>query len=558
MSIACSTSPGFGLGLRTAHYADFLAQPQPVDWLEIISDNFLVDGGKPLQWLERFRRDYPMAMHGVAMSIGSADGLDLAYLDRIKALAARIAPLWVSDHLCFTGVGAQRLHDLYPLPYTEECARRVIEQIGIAQDRLGRRLVLENVSSYVRYHAAQLSEWDFLRHVAEEADCELLVDVNNIYVSSVNHGFDPLAYLDGLPAERVRQIHLAGHSVQDGYLVDTHDQPVPDAVWALYAQACQRFGPVASMIERDAYIPPLADLLAELARARAIAARFPQPARSQADDRAITFPATHAADLAHTQQQLCAYVLAESAGPLPATIQASGPLAGLQGLQIYHHAYRARLAEVLADSYPKCVRYLGQALFDALAASYIARHVPQQRNLGCYGADFAAHLQAEYPHNPELADLAGLEWALRSVFDTADAPAWTAHAVAEQGGDACLAQPAPLLPSAHWLSVRSNALAIWQAIDADAAVPPASRSAQALSVLVWRKGLQPHFCSFEAAEADFLQTLQCEQRSIGELAEAWGGTARLPEPAVLAGWLSRWWQEEMLFRPAHLPAGTGG
>ena len=263
---------GFGLGLRTQHYADFLARKQPLDWLEIITDNYLIDGGKPLAVLDTIRRDYPVAMHGVAMSIGSSQGVDVPYLQRVKALADRIEPLWVSDHLCWTGPGPEQLHDLYPLPYTDESARHVITQIRRAQDVLGRRLVLENVSSYIRYRHDSASEWQFLAHIAQEADCLLLVDVNNIYVSSVNHGFDPLTYLHALPAHRVQQIHLAGHSDNGDHIIDTHDHPVAQPVWDLYAKACQRFGAVAAMIERDDHIPPLAELLDEMAIARRVAA----------------------------------------------------------------------------------------------------------------------------------------------------------------------------------------------------------------------------------------------------------------------------------------------
>lgn len=269
---ATRPSPGFGLGLRTTHYADFLAAPQPLDWLEIITENFMVDGGRPLQMLDRIRRDYPMAMHGVAMSLGAPGGPDLAYLQRVKALADRVQPLWVSDHLCWIGPGPEQLHDLYPLPYTDEAARHVVQGIRRAQDVLGRRLVLENVSSYIDYKDSAASEWQFLSHIAEEADCLLLVDVNNIHVSSVNHRFNPLDYLNGLPAGRVQQIHLAGHADHGDYIVDTHDHPVAPAVWALYREACRRFGPVATMIERDDHIPPLDSLLAELNVARRLAA----------------------------------------------------------------------------------------------------------------------------------------------------------------------------------------------------------------------------------------------------------------------------------------------
>lgn len=265
-------SPGFGLGLRTAHYSDFLTAPQPVDWLEVISDNHLVPGGKPMHVLDAIRTAYPIALHGVALSIGSVGGPDAAYLSQLRALADRIEPLWVSDHLCWTGVHGRHLHDLLPLPYTEEALGVVVRNIGQVQDALGRRLVLENVSSYVQFASSQMSEWAFLREVAERADCLLLVDVNNVHVSSVNHGFDALGYLRALPAHRVQQIHLAGHTDHGDVLIDTHDQPVPEPVWALYAEACRLFGPVATMIERDDRIPPLADLLAELETARRVAA----------------------------------------------------------------------------------------------------------------------------------------------------------------------------------------------------------------------------------------------------------------------------------------------
>jgi len=265
-------SPGFGLGLRSAHYRDIIDHPQPLDWLEVISENYLVPGGKPMAMLEAARSRYPMAMHGVSMNIGAVAGLDADYLRQLAALARRIEPLWVSDHLCWTGVHGRHLHDLLPLPYTEEALRIVVRNIRQAQDALGRRLVVENVSSYLQYIASDLSEAQFLAEVARQADCLLLVDVNNIHVSAVNHGLDPLAYLDALPADRVQQIHLAGHSDRGDHLIDTHDQPVADPVWRLYAEAVHRFGLVATMIERDDHIPPLGDLLDELDTARDISA----------------------------------------------------------------------------------------------------------------------------------------------------------------------------------------------------------------------------------------------------------------------------------------------
>jgi uncharacterized protein len=260
---------GFGLGMRTPHYDAYLAGEAPVDFVEIISENYMVDGGRPLYSLDQVRERYPVAMHGVSMSVGSADGLDNAYLQRLKALAARVQPLWVSDHLCWTGIDGFNSHDLLPLPYTEEALDIAAANIIHAQDFLERPMLIENPSSYLTFADDMMSEWDFLAALCERTGCYLLLDINNIYVSGTNHGFDPLTYLGAIPADRVRQIHLAGHSQgRDGLLIDTHDQPVPDPVWALYAKVIGRFENVAVMIERDDDIPPLEDLIAEMEMAR--------------------------------------------------------------------------------------------------------------------------------------------------------------------------------------------------------------------------------------------------------------------------------------------------
>lgn len=266
-----TASLGFGLGLRPDHYIEILRDRPAVDWFEIISENYMVPGGRPLHFLDRFRERYPLVMHGVSMSIGSVDPLDMQYLRDLKALAQRVEPEWISDHLCWTAVDGVNLHDLMPLPYTEEALMHVARRVRQVQDFLGRRILLENVSSYVTYTHSQMQEWEFLAALTAEADCDLLLDVNNIYVSSVNHEFDADAFLAAIPAQRVRQMHLAGHQRQGGYLIDTHDQPVPEAVWDLYRSAVARFPNVSTMIERDGNIPPVAELVEELDRAREVA-----------------------------------------------------------------------------------------------------------------------------------------------------------------------------------------------------------------------------------------------------------------------------------------------
>lgn len=263
---------GFGLGLRIEHYAAIERdRPDGLDWLEIIAENYIVDGGRPLDWLDRIRELYPMVMHGVSLSIGSTDPLDEIYLARLDALARRIEPAWISDHLCWTGVGGINMHDLLPLPYTEEALAHVVERIGRVQERLGRRILIENVSSYVSFAESAMPEWEFLAEIARRADCLILLDINNIHVSGFNNGFDPQRYLAGIPVDRVQQFHLAGHDDCGTHIIDTHDHPVTGAVWDLYAKAVRRFGPVSTMIERDDHIPPLPALLAELDQARRIA-----------------------------------------------------------------------------------------------------------------------------------------------------------------------------------------------------------------------------------------------------------------------------------------------
>lgn len=270
MNASVPTFSGYGLGLRREHYRDFLETAIDVDFVEVISENFMVDGGRPRDILRRVRERHPVALHGVSMSIGSADGLDRAYLERLKALVDEIEPLFVSDHLSWSRFEGFNSHDLLPLPYTAEALDVVCANIGLAQDVLGRAMLVENPSSYVAFDGSTMSEWAFIDAMCQRTGCHLLLDVNNIHVSAVNHGFDPVAYLDGIPAARVRQVHLAGHSQGEDMLIDTHDRPVPTPVWTLYEHAMSRLGPVATMIERDDAIPPLDELLAELKTARRI------------------------------------------------------------------------------------------------------------------------------------------------------------------------------------------------------------------------------------------------------------------------------------------------
>lgn len=274
---------GHGLGLRREHYTAILAGEAAGDWLEAISENYMAVGGRARKILRAVRERYPMTLHGVSLGIGGTDPIDEGYLDALKALAAEVEPAWVSDHLCWTGVGGHTSHDLLPLPYTEESLANVVSRVAHVQERLGRVLVLENVSSYVSYRVSTMPEWEFVAEVARRSGCGLLFDLNNVFVSATNHGFDARTYLAAIPPESVWQFHLAGPSEMGPLLVDTHDHPVRPEVWALYREAVGLFGEVSSLVEWDDHIPELAVVRAERDKAAAIAAEATSARRARAE-----------------------------------------------------------------------------------------------------------------------------------------------------------------------------------------------------------------------------------------------------------------------------------
>lgn len=261
------TDYGVGIGLRVPHYQHILGKKPVVDWFEIISENYMVDGGRPLAVLDSILDQYRVVQHGVSMYFGSADPLNREHLKRLKSLVRRTGTPWLSDHLCWGSVDGRYTHDLLPMPYTFEAAALTAEKIRQVQDFVEVPVVVENVSSYAEFHVSEMTEWEFLNEVVERADCGILLDVNNIYVSSQNHNFDPKEYVEAVPAERVAQIHIAGHSKFERYILDTHDHPVLDPVWDLYARAIQRCGPTATLLEWDDKIPSFEEVHAEALKA---------------------------------------------------------------------------------------------------------------------------------------------------------------------------------------------------------------------------------------------------------------------------------------------------
>ena len=271
---------GIGIGLRTVHFGEILSGRPALDWFEVLSENFMDTGGRPLFVLDQVVERYPVALHGVSLSVGSTDALDRGYLQKLKALAKRTRARWVSDHLCWTGVLGHNTHDLLPLPYDRATLRHVTRRVKQVQDALGRPLVLENPSSYLEYARSTMTEWEFLSELCDATGCGLLLDVNNVYVSSYNHGFDARQYIDGIPADRVVQVHLAGHTNEGTHILDTHSGRAIPQVWKLYERLVARTGPVSTLFEWDASIPPLAAVVREAAKAR----RYRTSARATGTD----------------------------------------------------------------------------------------------------------------------------------------------------------------------------------------------------------------------------------------------------------------------------------
>ncbi len=411
---------GFGLGLRPTHYPHIFEHQPQVDWFEIISENFMDTDGKPKRNLARIKELYPIVMHGVSLSIGSVDPLNSEYLTKLKALIDWMQPAWVSDHLCWTGVAHKNTHDLLPLPYTEESLKYIVQRITQVQDRLGRRIALENPSTYMEFSHSTIPEAEFIAAMAQAADCHLLLDVNNVYVSCYNHRLDAQKYLDALPLERVIQIHLSGHSNKETHIVDTHDDHVTDAVWALYKYVVHRAGRVPNtMIEWDDHIPEFPVLAAELDKARLAALHaadyvLPQTERPVVD---MALPMDMPLMDAQTRLQQ-AIVLGDRFDSLPATwIRDKADFAPQAQLLVYTDAYRYRLFDVVAEDYPVLAHYLTQPVFTQLLQKFIAAVQPDHFNIGRFALKLPAFIQTALPDNHFAHGLCQLETLVTQMTD---------------------------------------------------------------------------------------------------------------------------------------------
>ncbi|MBI2801554.1 MAG: DUF692 family protein [Gammaproteobacteria bacterium] len=541
---------GFGLGLRKEHYGALLEAPPAVDWLEVLTENYLVPGGMPLYNLERIRAHYPVVMHGVSLSIGGTSPLDWNYLRQLRELARRIEPRWISDHLCWTGTAGTNLHDLMPLPYDEATLRHVIERVTRVQDYLGRQILLENVSSYLGYAHSTMTEWEFLRAIAIDADCLILLDINNIFVSARNHDFDAMTYLNALPIERVRQLHLAGHHDHGDYIVDTHDAAIIDPVWALYRAAVRRLGSVATMIERDDDMPPLAELVAELEVARHHAATA-----SEDDDdvgwkpipdqirRTVRGPA-----LATLQQDLQAHVL-NPRHAIPASIAETPRVNRAHRVKIYTSGYRRRLIEALATDFPALNALLGTEGFAEVANDYLQAYPSRHFSLRWFGAHLSEFLENAAAHHawPLIAQMARFEWALGETFDAADAPSAAFADLINVPAAAWAELRIATHPSVRAIRLGSLVPSYWRAITEGTSISAAAPPGELISWRLWRQSLRNLFRSMAPLEA--VSTRWLETETFGSLCDRLSEDLPIAEvPGYAAGLLRTWLNEGSITR----------
>jgi len=588
---------GFGVGLRRPHYSHILETRPRMDWFEAITENFMVEGGRPLQVLEGVRANYPIVFHGVSMSIGSTDRLNRKYLRELKLLTKRFDPAWVSDHLCWTSVGHHNTHDLLPLPYTEEVVRRVAGRVREVQETLERRILLENVSSYMSFAESTLSEWEFLSAVSDEADCGILLDINNVFVSAFNHGFSAEQYIDSVPTERVVQFHMAGHADHGSYLLDSHDHPVREEVWMLYERAAKRFGPISTLVEWDDNIPEFEVLAgtADTARMRASSAlglsgesemtpdgegsyhvcgsgtraedgimsgRLAQGVRSSLVNDGYGFKAhlflqTLAVphNLKNIQGLLYRLMTASqgvasrlriefphSSKEIDSIVRGDSRLGAVERLEIYATAYFYRLLDCLKEDFPATLAVLGAENFQRLVADYLAEIPPTEPSIfyaGRYLADFVGrhHLGREWPF---AEDLARLERTTIEVFHGPDAVSLDASTMQSIAPEQWPTFTLRAHPAVKFLNVNWKVTDLLRSVNEGRALrAPAQERTR---VIVFRQDTVVYFRELELAEQPALEFVR-QPVKFSELCDRIAEAIQIAEPAneinrLFQRWLS--------------------
>ncbi len=575
---------GCGLGLRTPHYPAIIDKWPKVDWFEAISENYMDSGGRPIHILEQVRAHYPVALHGIALSIGSVDSLNQSYLQALKKLVDRIDPFIVSDHLCWSGVGGEQLHDLLPLPFTEEAIQHVVRRVEYVQEFLGRRILLENASTYVTFQYSMMPEWEFITQIAKRSGCGILLDLNNIYVNSVNHKFNPYDYLKNVPGELVGQFHLAGHTDMGDFLFDTHSAPVIEKVWDLYREALRLWGPVSTLIEWDAEIPTFERLLEEAEKAKKIYREFDSSAewfaggssrsRSKLGAAEGGFerrerrraPAAGAGEPPVPKANPSALVsLSESqewmkeriqpghhAKSFPKLLNPQGKASGEERMSVYANGYVARIHESLVEVFEAVHTVLGDNSFLELCHAYAKRYPSHDYNLNLVGRHLAEFLAGSKwtKQAPFLADLAQLEWQIWEAFHAFDGapfrPGEIANIPAEEWEHLGIVfQPSVSLLSSSWL-----VLDIWRARrEKENKVDLKNRPQR---ILIGRKNDQVR-CELLDEHQFALITGLLKGKTLGEMCGELAETSEEAELPVTA-WFSRWIGDGLILR---IEMGTG-
>ncbi|OGW85972.1 MAG: hypothetical protein A3C35_07335 [Omnitrophica bacterium RIFCSPHIGHO2_02_FULL_46_11] len=576
--------------------------PKDVDWFEAVSENYMDTGGRPLHILEEVRRHYPIALHGTALSIGSSDPLNPAYLERLKKLIERIDPFLVSDHLCWSGVEGEQLHDLLPLPFTEESIQHVVRRVQHIQEFLGRRFVLENVSTYVTYQHSAMPEWEFLTEVAKRSGCGLLLDINNVYVNATNHRFDPYEYLRHIPHDLIAQIHLAGHTDMGDFLFDTHNKPVIDSVWDLYREALKHWGQVSTLIEWDENIPPFEQLLEEVRKAKVIYKKFegqkPVIARSfngttkqsdttchpeakpkdlkilsatqtgepavllggrsaQNDSIGLLRPhsdsrlaMTNAASLLEIQHWLKLQIHPDVTyrGTLPENLlNSQGGLPGAERVQVYANGYPSRIRESLNEVYEAVHYVLGDEHFSDLCHAYAEHYHSRDYNLNFVGRHMAEFLKASpwIKEFPFLPDLAKLEWLIWEAFHAFDGEPFTPLQASKIPMEDWERAQFIFQPSAGLIASPWPILDIWR-LRREARQGLRVDIKRSQQILVGRKNDQVRCELIDKNQYRLIEGL-LQKQTLGAVCEALAEETE-EEALPIAAWFSNWIQEGLILR----------
>jgi uncharacterized protein (UPF0276 family) len=544
---------GFGLGLRAKHMPHIFEHTPAVDWFEIISENYMDTGGKPRRNLARIAEHYPIVMHGVSLSIGTVDPLNSEYLHKLKRLIDEVNPAWVSDHLCWTGVAHKNTHDLLPVPYTEEALKHIVQRIREVQDFLERPIALENPSTYLEFKSSSMPEAEFIARMAEESGCNLLLDVNNVYVTCYNHRLDAKAYLDSLPLDRVIQIHLSGHTNKGTHIIDTHDDHVVDEVWNLYKYVVQKSGRTPNtMIEWDDKIPEFPVLCSELEKARAAAKAANDYALLDLAKTTVPYVVNEKPSLVSQQETLQdAIMQGEKQDNKPTEwIRDKADFPAEKQLGVYVNAYRWRLFDVVVEDYSVLKAYLGEDKFDALINDFISAVPPQHFNVARYAALLPAYLQTHAPHDVFAGELCALETGIAQIADAEETEALTLEHLAGMTPEMLMGSRLYPRKALQLFAFEYPVNAYCKAVKEETPLPAITQQSSFLTVfrhedVVWRMDL-------EMQEYAILSALFAGS-TVGEALGALDESAA----ANISDYFSRWMRNGLLAAPECMGESEG-